>query len=79
MTDEQREPPHRDDYIRIRLDPELKAKAMKAARPYGGLSSVIRAFLRLFISNEKMFSIEDLSEENTQAPKRPRKKKDDGD
>jgi hypothetical protein len=50
---------------------------MEKARPYGGLSAVIRAMLRAFVKGERNFDVEDLVEENTPAskPKPPKHKK----
>lgn len=59
----------------VRVDKDLHRKAMQAARPYGGLSAVIRAFLRAFTAGERNFDVDQLAQENTPAPKRPRKKR----
>lgn len=68
-------PPRRDKTYPLRLDSEMHKEAMKASRPYGGLAAVLRAFIRAFISGERNFDIDTLSQENTKAPPRPREPK----
>jgi hypothetical protein len=64
---------HRDEYIHLRVDAELKEQATEKARIYGGLSGVLRAMLKAFVGGERNFDPEDLASEHTQAPKRRKK------
>lgn len=59
----------KDDSIRIRLDADLAAKAKKKALRYGGLSAVVRAFLRAWVERGAMFTEDDIARENERAPK----------
>ena len=68
------EPKHKDKKFQLRLSPEDLEQAKQRARPYGGLSAVLRAFLRAFVRGERNFDIDDLTQENTPAPKRRKKK-----
>ncbi len=70
-------PPARDVQINVRLDRKLHKDAKEKARPYGGVSAVIRAMLRAFVNGERNFDIEDLAEENTPStkPTPPKRKK----
>ena len=59
----------KDEAIKIRLDADLAAKAKKKALRYGGLSAVIRAFLRAWVERGGMVSEDDIARENERAPK----------
>ena len=73
--DEKTPPPRKDKHLDVRIDADLYEKAKERARPFGGLSAVIRAMLRLFAQGERNFDIEDVARENERAPKKPRKKR----
>jgi|GEM_PF-3731941 len=64
--------PRREERIAFRLSADLYRAAYEKALQYGGLSAVIRAMLRKFVSGTVNFDIEDLADENRRAPKLPR-------
>lgn len=73
---EQRYGPQRVQMLHVRIDIGLFLAAMKKARRYGGISPVVRAMLRRFITtDEPNFDLSDLEQENTPAerPGRPPK------
>ena len=61
--------PKRDRHLNVRVDDNLYKAALDKAKPYGGLSVVVRAMLRAFTSGERNFAIDDIARENTPAPK----------
>jgi hypothetical protein len=64
--------PKKDKYIGIKMDSALAANAAKRAKRFGGLSAVIRALLRLFLSGELDSPLQAMTPKEKKRP--PRKK-----
>jgi hypothetical protein len=64
-------PTIREERINLRVSVDLYRAAYEKALQYGGLSAVIRAMLRKFVSGTINFELEDLADENRRAKKSP--------
>jgi hypothetical protein len=62
-------------YLNLRIDAELYALASKLAGPFGGLSAVMRALLRLFVSGAVTLTSEHILQEHRRSPKKARKRR----
>ena len=61
-------PKHKDERIEVRVDPDLKRRALKKAKKYGGLGAVLRALLRLWLDGS--IDPDLIKPEKRRAPKR---------
>lgn len=73
MADSGKKPPRKGKHLNVRIDDDLYDAASERAKPYGGLSVVVRALLSIFASGERQFDPEDIARAAERAPKPPRK------
>jgi len=70
---EDRQAPHKEELLQVRLDADLAEQVRDKAQRYGGASAVIRALLRRWVKQDIVSADEVLAEVN-RAQQRPTRK-----